>query len=175
MSPLCALTRPHPQTADEHRTWTWGGVVVICVACLAVAVVGGLVTAGPVKTWYPDLPKPDWTPPDWVFGPVWTVLYVLMAAAGSLVWLARDEDDVCCPLTGFSLQLVANLAWSVLFFGFRSPLLGLLDILALWFLIGLTVAQFFVVSRLAAWLLAPYWAWVTYAAFLNGSIVFRLV
>ncbi|MBX9626191.1 MAG: tryptophan-rich sensory protein [Gemmataceae bacterium] len=167
----CAFARPHPQTAGEHRAWTRGGVGVLAAACLAVAVAGGLVTAGPVKSWYPDLPKPGWTPPDWVFGPVWTALYLMMAVAASLVWLARDRDDVCCPLTAFGLQLTANLLWSVLFFGLESPLLGFLDILVMWGLVGLTTVQFWGVSRAAGGLLVPYWLWVTYAAVLNGSIL----
>lgn len=167
----CALTRPHHPTADERRAWSRSGVVVIVVACLAAEVVGGLVTAASVESWYPTLPKPGWTPPNWVFGPVWTALYLMMAAAASLVWLARDRDDVCCPLTAFGLQLAANLLWSVLFFGLENPLLGFLDVLVLWGLVGLTVVQFWGVSAVAGGLLVPYWLWVTYAAALNGSIV----
>lgn len=167
----CAFVRPHPETAAEHRTASRVGVVVIVAACVAVEVVSGLVTAGPVRSWYPDLPKPSWTPPDWLFGPVWTALYATMALSASLVWLARDRDDVCCPLTAFGLQLAANLAWSALFFGLESPLLGFLDILLLWGLIGFTVVQFLGVSRVAGLLLVPYWLWVTYAAALNGAIL----
>jgi len=170
MSP-CALARPRPQTADEHRLWSWGGVAVIVVACVAVEVASAAIAAGPVRSWYPDLSKPAWTPPAWVFGPVWTALYGMMAVAGAVVWVARDRADVCCPITAFGLQLAANLAWTILFFGLENPLLGFLDILVLWLLVGLTTVHFFGVSKVAGWLFVPYWAWVTYAAALNGSIL----
>jgi len=154
------------------RSATWFGVVLIVVAVAATAVAGGLVTAPAVQTWYPDLPKPSWTPPSWVFGPVWTVLYTMMALAASIVWVARARgEDICCPMGAFGVQLLLNLAWSVLFFGLHSPLLGLLDICLLWVAIGVTVTQFFLVSKTAGWLMVPYWAWVTFAAALNASIL----
>jgi tryptophan-rich sensory protein len=173
--PLCVSTRPPATTAEEHRDQSWGGVVIIVTACGAVGLLGELVAAGPVRDWYPDLSKPTWTPPEWVFGPVWVVLYAMMAVAASLVWLARDREDVCCALTAFAVQLAANLAWSVLFFGLRHPLLGLIDVVILWFAIGVTVAHFFATSRTAGWLLVPYWAWVSYAAALNGAIVYLTI
>lgn len=171
---ICALARPHTETPDEHRHRTWVGVAVIALACLAVEVVGGAISAGSARGWYADLPKPAWTPPDWVFGPVWTALYVAMAVAAGLVWASRDREDVCCPLTAFAVQLAANFAWTVLFFGLRNPLLGFIDILVLWLTAGLTVVHFFGVSKAAGWLLVPYWAWLTFAAALNGAIVFRM-
>ena len=159
---------PDPET---HRSWSRGGVALIVIACLAVEVVGGLVTSGSVASWYPALDKPTWTPPGWVFGPVWTALYLLMAVAASIVWLARDREEVCCPLTAFTVQLAANLLWSVLFFGMRSPLLAFLDLLLLWVVVGVSTAQFFTVSRLAGALMVPYFLWVSFAALLNGVIV----
>ncbi|MDB5308288.1 MAG: sensory protein TspO [Gemmataceae bacterium] len=171
---LCTLTRPHPQTADEHRKYSWGGGVVIVAACLAVEAIGRMVAEGSGRSWYPGLPESVWTPPGWVFGPVLTILYVLMGVAGSLVWLARDRDDVCCPLTAFAIQLAAGLVWPVLFFGLQNPLLGFVDVLVLWFAVGLTVTQVLGVSQLAGWLLVPYWGWVTYTAAVNGAIVFRM-
>jgi tryptophan-rich sensory protein len=170
----CVSARPHPQTAAEHRTISWEGVVAIVAVCLAVQAVGGLLTAEPVRSWYASLPKPDWTAPSWVFGPVWTALYLMMAVAGSLVWLSRDRDEVGCPLTAFGVQLAANLGWTLMFFGLHSPLLGLIDIVVLWLAVGLTTIQFFRVCRTAGWLFVPYWAWVSYAMLLNGSIVFRM-
>lgn len=154
-----------------RRSASWVGVAAIVAAVVLVQLIGGWVTAGSVRTWYPGVPKPGWTPPAWVFGPVWTVLYLMMAVAASLVWLARGRSAVCCPLTAFAVQLAANLAWSVCFFGLRSPLLGFIDICLLWVAVGVTVFQFFLVSRLAGWLMVPYWAWVTFAAVLNGAIL----
>jgi tryptophan-rich sensory protein len=165
------LSLPRPHGTNPRPVRPWVGVAAIVAGVVAVAVIGGLVTAGSVKTWYPGVPKPAWTPPDWVFGPVWTALYAMMAAAASVVWLSRDRT--CCPLTAFWIQLGLNLLWSVFFFGLRSPLLGLIDICVLWVAIGVTVAQFFRASRLAGWLLVPYWLWVTFAAALNASIVLR--
>lgn len=148
-----------------------GGVAVIVAATALVAALGGIVTAPAVDGWYRALSKPAWTPPDWVFGPVWTVLYAMMAVAASVVWVARDRDDVCGPLSAFGAQLVLNLTWSICFFGLKSPLLGFLDISLLWLVVGVTTAEFFLVSRLAGLLMLPYFLWVTFAAALNAAIV----
>jgi len=153
------------------RHASWLGVVAIVASVTIVAALGGAVTRTTVTTWYLDLPKPGWTPPGWVFGPVWTALYAMMAVAASVVWLSRNVDDICCPLGAFTLQLLLNLAWSVCFFGLRSPLLGFLDIGLLWVAVGVATTQFFLVSRLAGWLMVPYWAWVTFAGALNAAIV----
>lgn len=172
MATVCAFTRPRPETADEHRSRSWAGVGVVFAAVLGVQVVAGAVTAASLQgDWYATLPKPTWTPPDAVFGPVWTVLYLMTAAAGSLVWLTRDSEDVCCPLAAFGLQLAANLAWVVFFFGLHMPVVAFLDLLVLWVLAGITLLHFFEVSRPAGWLMVPYWLWVSFALTLNGAIV----
>ena len=147
------------------------GVAVIVIACVLVPAIATIVSAPAVDGWYLGVPKPSWTPPDWVFGPVWTALYATMAVAASIVWLSRDRDDVCCPLTAFGVQLLLNLAWSVCFFGLQSPLLGFLDVCLLWVIVAVTTAEFFLVSRTAGWLMVPYWLWVTFAAALNGAIL----
>jgi benzodiazapine receptor len=164
----CTLNRYEP--AAGYATRTWAGVGVFLAACFGVAAVGGLITAASVNDWYRDLHKPVFTPPDWVFGPVWTVLYLMMAAAG-LVWAARDREDVCCPLAAFGLQLAANFMWTVLFFGLHRPFLAFLDLLVLWVLVGITTLHFFEASRPAGWLMVPYWIWVSYAAVLNLAIL----
>ena len=157
------------------REWSVGpttsGVAVICGVTALVAALGGAVTAPNVGDWYRHLPLPAWTPPDGVFGPVWTALYATMAAAASLVWAARRSADVWCALSAFGVQLALNLAWSVCFFGLKSPLLAFLDVCLLWVMIGVTAVEFFLVSRVAGLLLIPYWLWVTFAAALNGAIV----
>ena len=147
------------------------GIAVIVLACAAVPAIGAAVSAPAVGGWYADVPKPSWTPPDWVFGPVWTALYAMMAVSASLVWVSRNVDDVCCPLSAFGVQLALNLAWSVCFFGLRNPLLAFLDVCLLWVMVAVTTAEFFLVSRAAGWLMVPYWLWVSFAAALNGAIL----
>lgn len=140
-------------------------------------IVGGLsgwVTAGSVTTWYPNLAAPPFAPPDWVFGPVWTTLYFMMGLAAYLVGRAARRSGgagrgVRQAHALFLVQLALNGAWSLLFFGLRSPGLALVDILLLWLAIGFTVRQFDRLSRPAALLLVPYWAWVTFAGVLNGG------
>lgn len=167
------LTVPYAPTSQEKETPRRGlfGVALIVGACVVVPVIGALVTAPAVDGWYAGVPKPSWNPPQWVFGPVWTALYAMMAVAASIVWLSRDQDDVCCPLIAFGIQLAINLMWSVCFFGLKSPLLGFLDVCLLWVTVAVTTAEFFLVSRTAGWLMVPYWAWVTFAAALNGAIL----
>ncbi len=135
--------------------------------CLLVGLVGSLVTMPNLPGWYAGLAKPTWTPPDWLFGPVWTTLYCLMGVAAWLVWRRVGWSR---PLAWFAVQLLLNAAWSWLFFGLHSPFAGLIDIVLLWAAIAATVLAFWRVSRLAAILMLPYWAWVSYAAALNFAI-----
>ncbi|MBL8792016.1 MAG: tryptophan-rich sensory protein [Rhizobiales bacterium] len=137
------------------------------VGCLAVGSLGGLVTMTPVVEWYPTLAKPSWTPPSWVFGPVWTVLYVMMAVAAWLVWRAGEAKTA---LLLFFAQLLLNLAWSFLFFGARSPGLGLIEIVFLWLAVAATIFAFSFRSRIAAFLMVPYLMWVSFATALNAAI-----
>jgi len=167
-----AATACLPRCPYDRRTCSVLGIAAIGLGTLAVAGLGGLITAEPVQNWYPTIAKPSWTPPDWLFGPVWTALFILMAMAASLVWVRRDNGcDVCAPMGLYAVQLTANLAWCVLFFGLRSPWLGFLDVVLLWAAVGVMMVTFFQVRAAAGWLVAPYWLWVTFAAVLNGSIV----
>lgn len=143
---------------------------VALIVCFAAAGVGGMATARSLRGWYDRLPKPSWNPPDRVFGPVWTVLYAFMAIAVWLVWLARGEHDVTPALAWFAGQLVLNVLWSLAFFGLRSPMLGLVVIVALWWAIVGTIAAFAVVSGVAAIVLLPYLAWVSFATALNAAV-----
>jgi len=162
----------HPPLATSPRGANWFGVVSIVLAIAIGAAISARVTAPAVENWYPDLSKPSWTPPAWIFAPVWMVLYTMMAVAASIVWVLRDRSgDVCCPLGAFGVQLLLNVGWTILFFGLKSPLLGFLDICLLWIATGTTVAQFFLVSRPAGWLLVPDWAWLTFVAVLNAAIL----
>jgi len=137
---------------------------------LAVGVLGSFSTMDSVRTWYPTLVRPSFAPPSWVFGPVWTTLYLMMGLASWLVWrqgLARPE--VRGALGYYGVQLVFNLIWSWLFFGLQRPFFALLDIVVLLVLIGVTAIRFAAVSRGAALLLLPYLAWVAFATVLNGG------
>ncbi len=147
-------------------------LLIITVAiCLAAGVIGSFFTTPHIPTWYADLNKPWFTPPSWVFGPVWTILYILM---GISLFLVLREDwerrDVQIGTAVFGIQLVLNILWSYLFFGLRSPLYGLIGIVALWIAILATIVWFFRISRPAAILLVPYIAWVSIATALNYSI-----
>lgn len=120
--------------------------------------------------WYGQLAKPSWSPPAWVFGPVWTTLYVLMAMAAWLVWREGGWTRQRRALAFYCGQLVLNAAWTPLFFGLRQPGLAFAEIVLLWLAILATVLAFAKVRVLAAWLLAPYLAWVSFAAALNFAI-----
>ena len=145
--------------------------ICILVPLVSGAVVG-LLTMGGILNWYATLNKPWFTPPDYVFGPVWTVLYILMGISLYLVishgW---EKKSVKAGVLLFALQLVANLVWSVLFFGLQSPLAGLADVFLLLALIIATIVAFYQLSKPAAMLLVPYLAWVCIATCLNGGVV----
>jgi tryptophan-rich sensory protein len=152
------------------------GLLLACSLGLVVAVatLGGLATSAGVRDWYESLDKAPWTPPTWVFGPVWTLLYGLMAIAAWLVARAGLADRaVQLALVLYLAQLALNLAWSWIFFAARSPEWALLDIAALLALVAGTLVAFWRVEALAGWLLAPYLAWLLYAASLNLWIVLR--
>ncbi len=145
-------------------------LVGFVAACFGAALVGSAFTAPSIPEWYESLAKPFFTPPSWLFGPVWTALYLAMAFAGWLVWRAGITSTIALPLALFGGQLMLNALWSILFFGLRSPGVALAEILVLWAAILATLLLFRPISREAGWLLAPYLAWVTFAALLNFEI-----
>lgn len=138
--------------------------------CLAVGALGGWVTAGSLKDWYPTLNKPSFNPPNGVFGPVWTVLYVLMGIAAGRVWLEAPPGRARGPLALFVLQLALNLAWSIVFFGLQAVGAAIVVIVALEAAIVATILAFRRLDGLAAALLVPYALWVAFATVLNGAI-----
>lgn len=147
------------------------GSLVVCLGVVyLVAGLGGLVTAPAIPGWYAGLIKPAWTPPSWVFGPAWTLLYTLMAVAAWLVWQQRDRVAVRRPLALFGVQLLINGCWSPVFFGLQQIGTGLVIIVLLWLAIGATILAFWPVRRLAGGLLIPYLLWVTYATTLNAGL-----
>lgn len=143
--------------------------VWIAVSLLAGAL-GGLATQSSVESWYPSLTKPTWNPPSWVFGPVWTLLYVLMGTAAWRVWLRRSQPLARQGLVLFGVQLVLNALWSLLFFGLRAPGLAMAELVLLWLAVASTLGVFWRTDRFAGGLLIPYLAWITFAAFLNHAI-----
>lgn len=143
------------------------GNVAAILAPIAVGALGTLPTIPAIRGWYRTLDRPAWNPPDAVFGPVWSTLYLLMGIAMLLVRRTQGSRNAEAL---FGLQLALNLAWSYAFFGLRSPAAGAAVIVALWLAIVATVAAFARRSRLAATLLVPYLAWVTFAAALNLEI-----
>jgi benzodiazapine receptor len=139
--------------------------------CLIIGFLSGFATQSSVNDWYLTLNKPSFNPPNWIFGPVWTVLYILMGIAAGLVWAKGFYHIwVKTALYNFGFQLLFNALWSVVFFGFKNPFWALLVILFLLALILLTIKWFNVVSRTAAYLLIPYFLWVCYATILNYKI-----
>jgi tryptophan-rich sensory protein len=144
---------------------SFGGLLLFVLTAFAAAAFGALFPPG---DWYLHLVKPAWTPPDWLFGPVWTVLYLLIGVSGWLLWRARSESKAALVLWG--VQLALNALWSWIFFGLRAPGAALVEILVLLLAIAATVAAAFRSRPLAAWLLVPYLSWVAFAAALNAAI-----
>jgi translocator protein len=137
------------------------------LACFAAAAMGGLFMPG---EWYASLKKPSWNPPGWVFGPVWTMLYTIMAVSAWLVWRRGGFAAQRWPLSLFLVQLALNAVWTPLFFGWHWPGVAFAEIVLLGLAILATFLAFRPVSRVAAWRLAPYLAWVSFAAFLNFTL-----
>lgn len=148
--------------------------LAVCLAIpLLAGFIGSLFTREAVTTWYVTLRKPVFTPPSWLFGPVWTALYVMMGIALFAIWRkGAGIPGVRSAIVLFVVQLILNTFWSIAFFGLRSPLLGVVVIAALWVALLLTVASFFRISSLAGWLLVPYMLWVSFASVLTFSIYF---
>jgi tryptophan-rich sensory protein len=146
------------------------GLIVSIIICVGVAGLGGLVTDARVSDWYAQRAKPEWTPPDWVFGPVWTVLYICMAVAVWLVWRQGGIATAKVAVALFAAQLVLNGLWSILFFGFQQPGIAAIEIVLMWAAILATIVAFWNRSTPASLLLVPYLAWVAFAVLLNWTI-----
>jgi len=140
--------------------------------CQVVGVVGSLFTYPSIQTWYATVRKPDFTPPNWVFAPVWIILFVLMGISAYLIWIKGLENkNIRIALLIFGIQLVLNGLWSFLFFGLQSPLYAFFEVIILWLVILLTITKFSKISKTAGLLLIPYIIWVSFAAILNFYIV----
>lgn len=153
--------------SNKTKAQVMWGLVFFLILCLGVSALGAWVTRPSISTWYVGLSRPWGTPPNWVFGPVWTILYFMMALSAWWVWKELPWKKSRGPLTLFFLQLTLNAIWSWLFFGFQRPDLALVEIVTLWFAIGMTVMSFWNARTLAGALMLPYWAWISFAAYLN--------
>jgi benzodiazapine receptor len=150
--------------------------LILLITCIAIPLIAGIAgsffTMSSIPTWYEGLIKPLLTPPNWLFGPVWTTLYILMGIALYLVVReGTEKKPVQLGIIVFAAQLIVNVIWSLVFFGLRSPLSGLVTILVLIALVLATIYFFYRVSRTAAGLLVPYIAWICIATYLNAMIL----
>lgn len=145
-------------------------LVFSLILCLGAGAIGSVFTTSAIGTWYATLNKPSFNPPNFIFVPVWTMLYILMAVSFYLVLISKVKDKQLAVRL-FIAQLFLNIFWSVFFFGLHSPLLALFDIILLWILILLAIKYFYKISHSASYLLIPYLLWVSFAGVLNFSIV----
>lgn len=137
--------------------------------CLGTGIAGSIFTVSAIPTWYQSLNKPVFSPPNWIFAPVWTVLYIIMGVSLYLVLSNKGKNKYAIGI--FTVQLILNILWSILFFGLQNPGLALAEILVLWAAIFLTIKSFYPISKTAAYLLLPYLLWVSFASILNLMIV----
>ena len=148
-----------------------GKLICSISVCIATGLLGSFTTADSVKTWYADLYRPSFTPPDWAFGVVWPILYVMMGISAFIIWnkgLGNRQVKVAIGL--FILQLILNGLWTPIFFGLHMMALALAEIMLLWVAIIMTIFAFWRISRAAAYLLLPYILWVSFAIALNAAL-----
>jgi len=147
------------------------GLIFFIGICFFTAWLGAQVSPGIASgDWYASINKPDWNPPAWVFGPVWTLLYTMMAISAWLVWKKSGFGSAKIALTLFFVQLLLNGLWSQIFFGQQEIGWAFAEIVVLWIAILLTIIYFFKQSKVAGWLMIPYLLWVTFAGYLNYTI-----
>ena len=143
----------------------WFKLIISLIIPQLAAIIGGLFTAKSIPTWYATLIKPSFNPPNWLFGPVWTILYLLMGVSLYLIW--NSQKDFKVALIIFGIQLGLNLLWSILFFGLHQPLWAFIEIIFLWIFIVLNIIFFYKISPVAGLIQIPYLLWVSFAALLN--------
>lgn len=149
-------------------------LIISIILCQIIGASGSIFTFPNIPTWYASLVKPFFSPPNWIFGPVWTLLFLLMGIALYLVWTNSEKKlkkQKSTSIILFGVQFFFNVLWSYLFFGLRNPFLGLIGILILWIFIVATIISFYKISKKSAYLLIPYLLWVSFATILNFSIM----
>jgi translocator protein len=143
--------------------------LIICILiCQIIGFLGSLFNIRAIPDWYSRQKKPSFNPPNWIFGPVWTLLYLLMGI--SLYLIVISEGQTTIPIIIFSMQLFLNLIWTAIFFGMKKPLLAFIEIILLWVSILINILIFYPISMVASYLLIPYLLWVSFASILNFSI-----
>jgi len=146
-------------------------LMISIAICLLAGVLGSVFTTPAIPTWYATLIKPSFAPPNWLFFPVWTALFIMMGISLFLVWQKGLENvQIKIAISIFGVQLILNVIWSAAFFGLRSPLAGLIEICILWIFIVVTILKFMKISKTAGLLLIPYIFWVSFAAVINFFI-----
>ena len=147
-------------------------ILTLVVTCLVIGYFSGMGTRSAITTWYPTLVKPSFNPPNWIFAPVWSMLYIMMGVAAGLVWNRIDfeKEIVKKALVFFAIQLALNALWSYLFFGLRNPTLAGIEIVILWLMIFETYVKFSKINKIAGYLFIPYLLWVSFATVLNAGI-----
>lgn len=151
------------------RIKNWPLLLFTILLSEGAGILGSFFTVASIPTWYATLTKPSFSPPGFVFGPVWTILYALMGISLYLVWVSKAISK-SYAIKLFFVQLILNAVWSIIFFGLRSPGLAFIEIIALWVAIALTIKAFQHISKAASYLLYPYLAWVSFASILNFAI-----
>ncbi len=149
--------------------------IISILICEVAGIIGSFFTTPAIEGWYKDLNKPLFNPPNWIFAPVWTLLYLLMGISLYLIWtkeirVGKEIREKTIALIIFEVQLILNIAWSFLFFGLKNPLLAFAGIIILWISILLSIIHFYKIDKRAAYILIPYILWVSFAAVLNFSL-----
>jgi len=149
----------------------WIKLIGAILFCQAAGLIGSIFTVQGVNTWYLTLNKPSFNPPSWVFGPVWTTLFLFMGISLYIVWnRSKNQESRKIAIIFFIIQWVLNILWSLFFFALQNPFLALIEIIILWIFILLTIIYFYKISKWSAYLLIPYILWVSFAAFLNYNL-----
>jgi len=158
-------------TKHTAKLFDWKRFLLALILCEGAGVVGSLFTFQSIPTWYVYLNKPSFSPPNWLFGPVWTILYFLMACSLYLIWKSKPSLQKGFAEKLFYVQLLLNAAWSIIFFGLQNPLIAFIEIIILWVLILMCIIATNRLHKRAGFLLVPYLLWVSFASLLNLAIV----
>jgi translocator protein len=148
----------------------WLKLIISILMCQFAGLFGTIFTRKNIPTWFANLKKPIFNPPDWVFGPVWITLYFMMGISFYLIWKNENSSVTKIPIIIFIVHLFLNSIWTIIFFGFKSPGFAFIEIIILWILILICIIQFYPISTTASVLLIPYLLWVSFASVLNFTI-----